>query len=214
MNETIERFLERPTSHKVIFWLLSVGAVVFVCWHFFYGARAEEAAKLRETVETLKSQIITERRIARNLPKVKEEVKALNEKLNVAVQELPDRKQIPELLSSISDLAKEAGLEVSLFKPADENMRDFYAEVPVSIAVSGSYHQVATFFDEVGQLPRIVNIADIALKEPELGDTKVTISSSCTATTFRYLDEEERKKVAEANQEKADQNKRRKKPGK
>lgn len=214
MKEMVERFLERPTSHKVVFWVLSLLIVSFICWNYIYGSVHNQAVELQDKVDNLTGQINTERRIARNLPKVKEEVKDLDVKLKFALQELPDRKQIPELLSSISDLAKEAGLEVNLFKPGGENIRDFYAEVPVSIAVAGSYHQVATFFDEVGQLPRIVNITDIAMKDPDIGETRITVSSSCTATTFRYLDEDERKKVAEANQEKADQSKRRKKPEK
>ena len=89
-------------------------------------------------------------------------------------------------------------------------MKDFYAEVPVSIAVDGTYHQVATFFDEVGHLSRIVNINQITMKEPVVGDAQVQVKVGCTATTFRYLDEAERAAAAEKAQAEADTKKRRK----
>jgi len=118
--------------------------------------------------------------------------------LKSALQELPDNREIPDLLSSISSLARDAGLAVPLFKTEPESFREFYAEVPVSISVEGTYHQIATFFDEVGHLPRIVNINQIIIREPRVGDSQVSVKSECVATTFRYLEETERIQSADA----------------
>ncbi|MCB0352083.1 MAG: type 4a pilus biogenesis protein PilO [Bdellovibrionales bacterium] len=194
MNDVIKGILERPTGQKVG---IIVGVLVFstyIFWQYFYKKPSEDLQSHREQIETLESKILTEKRLARNLDKVRQQVKELDEKLAFALQELPDKREIDDLLSSISDLASDAGLEVSLFKPLPENKRDFYAEVPVSITVAGTFHQIATFFDEVGQLPRIVNIDEITIREPDVKEAAVRVRADCTATTFRYLDESERVK--------------------
>jgi type IV pilus assembly protein PilO len=98
-----------------------------------------------------------------------------------------------QFLSSISSLANESGLEVLLFEPGAQNLKEIYAELPVRIDVKGTYHQVATFFEEVGRLDRIVNISGISMNQPAINqaDKKAIVNASCTATTFRYLDQEE-----------------------
>lgn len=192
MHPIIENFLERPNGQKAAFFVGSLGFLGFVFWTYFYGPVNTEIQGLEEEVQTLQTQIVNEQRLANNLSKFRVEVKDLDAKLNFALQELPDKREIPDLLSSISNLARDAGLEVKLFKPRPENIRDFYAEVPVEVSVTGTFHQVATFFDEVGQLSRIVNINNIYLREPVIGPSLVTINADCVATTFRYLDDSER----------------------
>lgn len=206
MNPTIESFLDRPLSHR----LGALGAltviIIFVFWSYIYSPKAEELVTITEEVEKLEVEKTNELRISRNLRKFREEVKRLDIKLKYVLQELPDKREIPDLLTSISNLARDAGLEVSLFKPRAEIMRDFYAEVPVEVSVLGTFHQIETFFDEVGQLSRIVNITNIAITDPKVTDEKILVKTDCVATTFRYLDESERVQIE--NQNKA-QNKRR-----
>lgn len=194
MKEIVERVLEKPTGYKVAILVAVLLFFSYVFWQYFYKKPLRELTTVQERIESLESKILIEKRVARNLDKVRQQVRELDEKLNFALQELPDKREIDDLLSSVSDLASDAGLEVSLFKPLSENKRDFYAEVPVSITVAGTFHQVTTFFDEVGQLPRIVNIDDITIREPNIQDAAVRIKADCTATTFRYLDESERAK--------------------
>lgn len=202
MNEFIDKVMERPLSHRIGFWVLSLALLTFIFWQYFYSSKSEELGKLREKVDTLQTQISQEQRLARNLPKVREEVKELDVKLKFALQELPDAREIPDLLSSISDLAMDSGLEVSLFKPKSENFKDFYAEVPVSVSVEGTFHQVVTFFDEVGHLPRIVNINSITVRDPKVTESEVKVVVDCLATTFRYLEEEERVKRQQSDKKK------------
>jgi type IV pilus assembly protein PilO len=192
MNDALNKFLELPPLKKALLWLFLAGFGTFIFWQYFYKDRTRAHEKLTEDLEKLDSRILDERRRAKNLPKLKEKVKELDGKLRFALQELPDKKEIPDLLDSISGLAKDAGLEVQLFRPVGENKKDFYAEVPVSISVEGTYHQVATFFDEVGHLSRIVNINDITMREPKDSGGRFVVKTDCVATTFRYLDESER----------------------
>ena len=209
MNPLIQNILDRPLSHRIGIWAGSFVFLGFVFWQYFYGPQVAELDKLQSKIESLNSEIGHEQRLARNLVKFRKEVKDLEVKLKMALAELPDEKEIPDLLSNMSNLARDAGLEVNLFKPNPEVFREFYAEVPVTMSVEGTFHQVATFFDEVGRLPRIVNINQIYIREPKLseGEEQMRIKSDCMATTFRYLDESQRIQAPDA----ADKKKRRKK---
>lgn len=192
MHPIVQNILDKPLGTRIAIWVGTLVALTLGFWFYLYSPHYAQVGELAGEIEQLRSKITTEQRLAMNLKKFREEVKALDVKLKFALQELPDEREIPELLSSISNLARDAGLEVSLFKTRPEGFRDFYAEVPVEITVDGSYHQVASFFDEVGQLSRIVNISDIEIREPRAKEEFVSIKVGCVATTFRYLDEQER----------------------
>lgn len=192
MSQLIEAFEERSTGQKIGIWVGVLLFIAFLFWQYMYKDKLEEHTELKEKVEKLQAEIVNEQRLARNLGKVREEVKKLDVQLERALAELPDTKEIPELLASVSDLARDAGLEVSSFRPRPENIKEFYAEVPVVLNVAGSYHEVASFFDDVGHLPRIVNINQISILSPSVREDGVEIKAECVATTFRYLDESER----------------------
>lgn len=192
MNAVIEKFLALSMTKKLLIWIGSLLFLFYLFWQFVYSEMGTQIFELEEELERVSSQITQQHRIVKKLPKIKAEVAALDEKLGDALKELPDQREIPDLLSSVSNLALESGLEVSKFTPRGEQRRDFYAEVPVSITVEGTYHQLATFFDEVGQLRRIVNIQDIKVRQLRKGQSAVYIKGECTATTFRYLDDGER----------------------
>lgn len=198
MKSFIDNFMSRSKGQRIGMIAGSIAFLIFIYWQYFFKSVSEELAKEKEKIENLQTQITTQNRLIRNLPRVKAEVKELDIALKKAKMELPDAREIPELLASVSDLATNAGLEVSLFKPRPENIREFYAEVPVAVAIRGSYHQVATFFDEVGQLDRIVNINGIGLGNPKVGDISIDLQADCIATTFRYLEEEERLRYEKA----------------
>jgi len=204
MNPAIENFLARPKSHKIAFAVLSIAFFGYIFWQYSFKSVQEELTQVEDKITNLNTQLVTERRLAKNLTRYRTEVAELDAKLQVVLRELPDKREIPELLSTVSSLAREAGLEVSLFRPIPEQLRDFFAEVPVSIIVEGTYHQVASFFDEVARMARIVNIAGIAVNDPKANQDAVKVKTDCTVTTFRYLDDEERKMVeAEAEKKRA-----------
>lgn len=209
MNAVIMRLWARPRSHKVAAWVLSLIGVVGLFWLYFYADVRERVARLEERRADLSAQISKERSIAKNLEPYRQEVRTLDGNLSAALRELPDKKEIPDLLKSMSALATRAGLEEGLFRPMPEVHRDFYAEVPVAIALTGTFHQVAAFFAEVGRISRIVNISQITVKDPAISDESVRIKAECTATTFRYLDAAE---IARKAEEVSDKKKRRRSP--
>lgn len=198
MHQAIEDILERPTSHKIGIWAAAILLIVAGFWQFSLSSLMEERDKLDEEVARLDSEILTEKRLAGKLGKAEEKLKDLESRLKGALEQLPDKSEIDNLLEKISNLARESGLELNLFQRKEENFKDFYAEVPVAVSVTGSYHQVATFFDEVSRLPRIVNINQIEIIDPKLNEASVIVKVSCVLTAFRYLSDKER--ADQANQ--------------
>ncbi len=192
MQAIIENFRARPLHHKVIAWILSLIFLTGLFWLYFYKNQWEKFQELSERAERLDSEIFEANRKAKQLPKFLEETARLDKQLERVVLQLPDKKEIQALLSSISTLATDTGLEVIKVTPQREAHKDFYAEVPMYIEVEGSFHQLATFFDEVGHLPRIVNINEVSVDIVTETKDEVVVRSSCMITSFRYLDEAER----------------------
>lgn len=192
MDPQIEKLLKLPTKEKVallILVMLVLGAAMF------YGLlrpRMQEMEALKQKQEELQRQIQESQSIANNLPRFKAEYEQLKKDLDNALTELPNQKEIPSLLTSISNLGKQAGLDFLLFRPKPEVPKDFYAEVPVDIAVSGTFHEVAQFFISVGKLPRIVNINNVNVSEIKDTGGRTTLKVNCLATTFRFLDAKEK----------------------
>ncbi len=208
MSRFIDNIMARPTWQKAAIWVGTLAFVAYCSHQFLLSSAWDEEDKITNKISELSSSIAQEERIARELPRFRQEVKELEVKLKFALQELPDKREIDQFLYSVSNVARDAGLTVSHFKPIPGSQKEFYAEVPASIAVQGTFHQIVTFFDEVSHSPRIVNISQISIKEPEVGDAQVDVKGECVATTFRYLDEAERVQVPT---EGGDQRKRRKK---
>ena len=189
----VDDFLDRPTAHKVAFWVVALGFVIFIFWQYFYKEDVAERDSLQDSVQELEVKISENRRIVRNLPKFKAEVARLDKKLELLLLELPNKKEIPAFLESISVLAIDTGLDVIKFTPRPQKNKEFFALVPVQLELEGTFHQLATFFDEVGHLSRIVNISGIELTIVKEMTDKVIIRARCLTTTFRYRDEVERK---------------------
>jgi type IV pilus assembly protein PilO len=93
-------------------------------------------------------------------------------------------------------VGRESGLEIVLFRQRPEVYQDFYAEVPVEMLMRGSYAQLSGFLEKVGALNRIVNVTDISMKNPVVSEGQVSVDTSCTTVTFRFLSEEERARIA------------------
>ena len=161
--------------------LVLVGAVVW----FLYMPKWEQKTELQAEFERLDTQLRTARIKAAKLPKLRAQMKAEEAKFRLASKALPERREIPSLLTSISQSGGDAGLEFQLFQPGGEVNREFYVEIPVAVKVKGSYHNTAEFFDRVAALSRIVTIRDIAITPDE--DNELT--TSCSAVTYKFVEQ-------------------------
>jgi type IV pilus assembly protein PilO len=196
VKELLDRILNLSRQQKLGF-LAGVILLLFVFDYFFFYTRFSlQIADLEQSVAAARNERNKKQILVANLPALKQQLVVLEGKLKEAIAQLPDQKEIPELLTNISNKAREAGLEILLFRPRAESPQDFYAEIPVDVVVRGEFHHVVEFFDEVGRLSRLVNINNIEMKNPKMNQERVIVDTATLVTTFRFLDEAERAKIA------------------
>ena len=129
---------------------------------------------------------------AAKLDLYKEQLAEMEASFGALLRQLPETTEVESLLVDVSQTGLAAGLEVKKFKPSAEEKKGFYAELPISLEVSGSYHQLATFISGIAALPRIVTISEMKLAPPAKGeDDNDKLQMSATAKTYRYLQEDE-----------------------
>ncbi len=196
-----DRILDLPVGQRRLLYggLAALIAIFYVFW--LYLPRSQELAEIQQKFHDLDAERTTLQKILVTAEKLDAEIIAIEAAFNHAQSQLPDQKEIPELLRQVSNLGRDSGLEVILFRQKPEQLKDLYAEVPVQMSVRGGYHHIAMFFDKVRRLDRIVNIADISLKEPRPVGGQITIDAAFSATTYRFLSEEERERIAKQKAE-------------
>jgi type IV pilus assembly protein PilO len=185
----IESFFEKIEKlTKVQRILISVGIFVLIIGGFLYvlyWPKYDEITKLEKRLEKIESQLKTAKRNAAALKKFQAKMKEAEAQFKTAMRALPEKEEIPSLLTSVSKSGQDAGLEFLLFEPKPEVRKEFYAEIPVAINVTGGYHDLAVFFDKVARLSRIVNIRDIAMGRAKDG---ASLNTSCTAVTYKFVE--------------------------
>ncbi|MEO6165342.1 MAG: type 4a pilus biogenesis protein PilO [Candidatus Binatia bacterium] len=196
MKQLLDKFLEQSVARKIgiLAGIICLAYGLYIS--FVYSPNSDSIANLVDSVQIARNEKLVKEKKAANMARLETELRAMEAKLKEAVAQLPDRKEIPDLLTNLSNKAREAGLEIVLFRPRNETFQEFYAEVPVDIVVRGGFHNAVGFFDEVGKLNRIVNIDNIDFRNPKVVSDQVTMDISNLATTYRFLDDAERKKVA------------------
>lgn len=188
MNARIEKILNLPGYQRFIILLAIVGLLTAGFYYLFYQAQLEQQVQLTKQRDAATVQLRKNQKIANNFAVYKAEYEKMQSKLAEALNELPLKREIPNLLTNVGELAKEKGLDIIRFKPSKEVAKDFYAEVPVSLKLSGSYHQAGAFFDAVSNMERIVNIQGLTLGGAKEVDGRTSLSIDCNAITFRFLE--------------------------
>ncbi len=181
---------ELSRLHRILICVFTFVVVAGIFYYFFYMSRYEEMKRLEEEHIQLKGRLDTYRIKAALLTKFKKKMAQAQMAFDSAMTALPDKKEIPALLTEISNSGRDAGLEFILFQPRAEVKTQYYIEIPVDIKVQGGYHQVGTFFDKVSRLHRIVNIKDITMMPAK---QEGLLFTSCTAVTYMFVEQEETK---------------------
>ena len=190
MNPRLEKLFKLPTKQKIA---LVVALVACEAAGIFFGLQKPKMDELKQkqnALEGLRKQIVDTKKIADNLPKYKSEYDQLKRELELALTELPNQKEIPSLLTSITSAGKGSGLDFLIFRPKPEEPKDFYAVVPIDISVAGTFLSTSNFFNAVAVLPRIVNISNVNF-DIKNDKGKISTKVNCLATTFRFLDKKE-----------------------
>jgi type IV pilus assembly protein PilO len=199
MALTIDSIIKLPTSRKVMILVGILCAIAGLYFYFFLNPKQEKLKDLNAKFVKLDADLKNYIAVTKDLEKFRAEEKSLNQKLSEALKQLPNEKEIPEILKNITSLGKESNLEFTLFKPKPEEPQQFYAKVPIELIALGNYHNVGIFFDKVGKLPRIINVVDFNMTRAKSanpkgkGEIENLLKTSCLVNTYRFLE----KKVEE-----------------
>ena len=177
-----------PAGIKAGALLVLLTSIIIVGYFFDWPAQWEALDRAQAEEETLKQSYLMKKRSAVNLDALRQQQNEIEQSLSALLKQLPDKSEMEALLVDINQAGLGRGLQFELFKPAtNETIKEFYAELPVTIRVTGSYHDIGAFASDVSHLPRIVTLNDISIK-PDQEDKLIL---DVVAKTFRFLDEEE-----------------------
>jgi len=176
----------RASAVGLFFIVLTVGFIYFFVW----DDQRPELQRREDTEQQLRNEFKAKHAKAVNLELYKQQLKDIERSFGALLRQLPGKTEVPSLLVDISQTGLSAGLEEKLFQPQAEQKKDFYAELPIRIRLTGSYHQFGQFVSGIAALPRIVTLHDIQITTASK-DSYDNLSLELTAKTYRYLDEDE-----------------------
>jgi type IV pilus assembly protein PilO len=195
MEKLIERIVKAPLGAKIGV-VAAVVAAITVLNYFVVGmdfgdsiSGTEEAIrKATQTQAQLDKEYIEKTAIANNLNQFRREKELLEQQLTEALAELPEDKKIEDLLQLFQDRAIKAGLKIGSIEPRSPASERFYAKIPIPMTVTGNYHEIATFFDSLGRMRRIVNVSEVILDSPKDVNGKVILNGKFLVTAFMFVD--------------------------
>lgn len=182
--DALKPILPIPLWQKAV--ALTAAFVLIIILYFYFGwlPLQEKIDQQQSRVDVQEVLLKKNQMLARNLPRKKAEFAELEKQLKVALNMLPKKSQIPDLLENVSWAGKDSGLEFSDFTPNAEVVKQIYAEVPVSVAVAGSFRQFLTFLKRVGEMPRIVAVKNLNIRT----DKDEVLSVAGNIMTYRFVD--------------------------
>lgn len=177
-----------PALPKLGLLLLLLIVILAVAYFFDWQGQLEELEAGRAQETKLKAEYVDKKKQAVNLDVLENQKREIETSFGALLKQLPNKSQMEALLVDINQAGLGRGLQFELFRPAQsETVRDFYAELPINVKVTGNYHDMGAFASDIGQLPRIVTLNDMNLNVGKDG----TLTMDTIAKTFRYLDDEE-----------------------
>jgi type IV pilus assembly protein PilO len=175
--------IKMPVRIGILAGTLVLFAALFI-W-FIYLPKSEQISAAETVKKDLTDQLNRAKLQRQQLPKVREEKKEVDQLFEAALKQLPNDMEIPELLTKITELGVESNLDISTFKPQNNKQKGFYAEIPISLKIKGTYHDIAIFFEKVGNMERIMNIQNVTMKPEKERSTVLEVT--CDAITYTFV---------------------------
>src|SRR5919109_1120267 len=177
-----------PAAPKLVTLLVVVAVLPFIGYFVDTQGQIEELERGREQEVKLKQEYLDKKKQAINLDLHRAQLREIDTQFGTLLRQLPNKSQMDALLVDINQAGLGRGLQFELFKPApSESAKEFYAELPIQVKVTGTYHDMGAFASDVGQLSRIVTLNDVKIEAAKDG----VLTMEATARTFRYLDDQE-----------------------
>ena len=177
-----------PTAPKALLLLGLLAGILVLAYFLDWRGQLEELDAGKQQEVQLKQDYVNKKRQAVNIELYRQQLREIDSSFGALLKQLPNKSQMEALIVDINQAGLGRGLQFELFKPApQENVKEFYAELPITVKVTGQYHDMGAFASDVSQLSRIVTLNNLVLAVDKTGDLKL----DAVAKTFRYLDEEE-----------------------
>jgi type IV pilus assembly protein PilO len=183
-----------PLIPRILILLALFAFLLLASWWLGWRVQLGELANKEQDEEKLKSEWLDKKKQAVNLDEYRKQLAEIDRSFGVLLKQLPNKSEMESLLVDINQAGLGRGLQFELFKPGTETQKDFYAELPITVKLTGNYHDLGAFAGDVAKMPRIVTLNDIDISQSPTG----SLVMSTTAKTFRYLDEEELAKQKKA----------------
>jgi len=166
-------------------------AAVFMVYLLAWKSKKPELDTVRAQEQTLLTELEQKAKKAANLDAYKAQLAEMEQSFGAMLRKLPNKTEVPNLLTDISQQGTGAGLDQKLFQPGQQNNKDFYAELPIKMRLTGSFHAIGAFVSGIASLPRIVTLHDVEITPVGKDAGSDQLQLDVTAKTYRYLDEEE-----------------------
>lgn len=189
-----------PVVPRVTILFVLFAAVLLAGWWFVWSDQLDALAARQQDELKLKEEYVAKKKQAVNLDLYTQQLNEIDRSFGALLKQLPNKAEVESLLVEINQSGMGRGLQFELFKPGQEVVMDFYAELPINVRMTGSYHDFGAFAGDIGRLSRIVTLNNIAITANPQAKDGVLVMDAVTKT-FRYLDEEEiaaKKKAAQA----------------
>ena len=177
-----------PALPKLLAMVLLLILVVMAGWYFYWNGLSEELTQEQGVETKLKTEYLDRKKQAVNIPELKKQLVQVGQYVATLEKQLPSKSEMDALLTDINQSGLGRGLQFELFRPGSVGVKEYYAELPIAVRVTGNYHDLGAFASDIAQLSRIVTLNDMSITT--LGTTGV-LAMDTTAKTFRYLDGEE-----------------------
>ncbi|MEO5862137.1 MAG: type 4a pilus biogenesis protein PilO [Burkholderiales bacterium] len=180
--------------------------VLFAAFWFDWKPQMDELAATENEEVQLKAKFMDKKKLAVNLEAYEKRLSDIERSFGTLLKQLPKKSEMEALLTDINQAGLGRGLQFDLFKPsATETITEYYAELPVTIKVTGDYHSLGNFTSDLSKLPRIVLLNDVAISSSTIKEKEGLLVMDAVAKTYRYLDEEEIAAQAKAKNDKEKQ---------
>ncbi|MCB1964456.1 MAG: type 4a pilus biogenesis protein PilO [Rhodocyclaceae bacterium] len=190
-----------PVAPRVVVLLVIFVATLAGAWWFFWQDQVDLLAQREAEELTLRDEWVRKKRQSVNLDVHLQQLAEIDRQFGALLRQLPNRAEMDSLLADINQAGLGRGLQFELFKPGGDVVKEFYAEMPITVRVTGQYHDLGAFASDVAKMPRIVTLNNLVIERPQAGEP---LKMDAVAVTYRYLDEEE---LAAQRQAKAQANK-------
>ncbi len=172
--------------------VLVSGGLLYGGYKYFIEPERINLAKLEKNERQLRESFLTKKELVVNLPAYKDQMLEIQDRFGVVLKQLPDKTEVPALLIDISQAGLARGLKFSQFKPSNPRTQEFYITLPISIIVTGKFHQLAEFISDLAALPRIVTLGNMKINRGAAETNSKELTMKADLFTYQYLEESER----------------------